>query len=63
MSTQTVTASQAPPSASLIARFFSVDNRYLPPIVLTLILLVGNLTFASLPLPAAARAPVRTAGS
>jgi Na+-translocating ferredoxin:NAD+ oxidoreductase RnfD subunit len=35
-----------PPSS--IARFFSVENRYLPPLVITLILLVGNLSFGLL---------------
>src|SRR5450755_889200 len=37
----------AKPSSS-IARFFSVENRYLPPLVITLILLVGNLSFGLL---------------
>jgi len=30
------------------ARFFSPDNRYLPPLLITLILLVGNLSFGLL---------------
>jgi Na+-translocating ferredoxin:NAD+ oxidoreductase RnfD subunit len=34
--------------SSLLARFFSADNRYLPPICITLILLVGNLSFGLL---------------
>jgi hypothetical protein len=37
-----------PPSASPLARFLSVDNRYLPPICITLILVVGNLSFGLL---------------
>jgi hypothetical protein len=31
-----------------VARFFSGENRYLPPIFITLILLVGNLSFGLL---------------
>jgi Na+-translocating ferredoxin:NAD+ oxidoreductase RnfD subunit len=42
----------APPKSSpgrgLLARFFSADNRYLPPIFITLILVVGNLSFGLL---------------
>ena len=37
-----------PPSPSLLARFFSVNNRYLPPICITLILVVGNFSFGLL---------------
>ena len=37
-----------PPPASPLARFFSVDNRYLPPICITLILVAGNLSFGLL---------------
>jgi enediyne biosynthesis protein E5 len=37
-----------PPSPSPLARFFSVNNRYLPPIFITLILVVGNLSFGLL---------------
>ena len=37
-----------PSPGSLLARFFSVENRYLPPIFITLILLVGNLSFGLL---------------
>jgi len=37
-----------PPSSSPLARFFSVNNRYLPPICITLILVVGNLSFGLL---------------
>jgi Na+-translocating ferredoxin:NAD+ oxidoreductase RnfD subunit len=33
---------------SLISRFFSVENRYLPPVFITLILLVGQLSFGLL---------------
>jgi len=33
---------------SAVARFFRADNRYLPPICITLILLVGNLSFGLL---------------
>jgi Na+-translocating ferredoxin:NAD+ oxidoreductase RnfD subunit len=35
-------------SPSPLARFFSIDNRYLPPIFITLILLAGNLSFGLL---------------
>jgi hypothetical protein len=31
-----------------IARFFSIDNRYLPPILITAILLAGQLSFGLL---------------
>ncbi len=37
-----------PVPASPIRRFFSAENRYLPPIFITLILLVGNLSFGLL---------------
>jgi Na+-translocating ferredoxin:NAD+ oxidoreductase RnfD subunit len=37
-----------PSSASALARFFGVQNRYLPPIFITVILLVGNLSFGLL---------------
>jgi enediyne biosynthesis protein E5 len=33
---------------NLIARFFSIDNRYLPPILITAILLAGQLSFGLL---------------
>lgn len=33
---------------SLVARFFSIDNRYLPPTLITCILLVGQLSFGLL---------------
>jgi Na+-translocating ferredoxin:NAD+ oxidoreductase RnfD subunit len=33
---------------SLLTRFFSAENRYLPPLFITLILLVGNLSFGLL---------------
>ncbi len=36
------------PSQSYLARFFSANNRYLPPIFITLILLAGNLSFGLL---------------
>jgi Na+-translocating ferredoxin:NAD+ oxidoreductase RnfD subunit len=52
MSTQAATISfgQSSPSnsPSPITRFFSVENRYLPPIFITLILLVGNFSFGLL---------------
>ena len=35
-------------SPSPLVRFFSIENRYLPPIFITLILLVGNLSFGLL---------------
>ncbi|HEY7307570.1 MAG TPA: hypothetical protein VH601_25830 [Bryobacteraceae bacterium] len=34
--------------SSFLARFFSVENRYLPPLFITLILLVGNFSFGLL---------------
>ena len=34
--------------SSALARFFRADNRYFPPIFITLILLVGNLSFGLL---------------
>lgn len=33
---------------SLVSRFFSIDNRYLPPVFITTILLVGQLSFGLL---------------
>jgi len=52
MSAQTTVmpSSQAaePLATSPLARFFSPDNRYLPPIFITLILVVGNLSFGLL---------------
>jgi hypothetical protein len=47
---------QSPPGASagsdrpanLVVRFFSAENRYLPPVFITLILVVGNLSFGLL---------------
>jgi Na+-translocating ferredoxin:NAD+ oxidoreductase RnfD subunit len=41
-------AMQAPESASRWPRWFSLDNRFVPPIFITLILLVGHLTFGIL---------------
>ena len=37
-----------PSSRSPVARFFSGDNRYLPPLFITLILVVSNLSFGLL---------------
>jgi Na+-translocating ferredoxin:NAD+ oxidoreductase RnfD subunit len=52
MSTQaaTIPFGQSSPSKSPspLTRFFSIENRYLPPIFITLILLVGNLSFGLL---------------
>jgi Na+-translocating ferredoxin:NAD+ oxidoreductase RnfD subunit len=52
MSTQAATISfgqsNSSKSPSPLARFFSIENRYLPPIFITLILLVGNLSFGLL---------------
>ena len=52
MSTQAATVNLAPGkqsnSRSPIVKFFSIENRYLPPIFITLILLVGNLSFGLL---------------
>ena len=52
MSTPAATISLGPGkqsnSPSPIARFFSLENRYLPPILITLILLAGNLSFGLL---------------
>lgn len=42
------TAPDKPSSPSYLARFFSGNNRYLPPIFITLILLAGNLSFGLL---------------
>ncbi|HMV84306.1 MAG TPA: hypothetical protein PLD20_25605 [Blastocatellia bacterium] len=36
------------PSTSAIGRFFSLENRYLPPMLITLILLVGQLSYGIL---------------
>src|SRR5262245_50985830 len=33
---------------SLLSRFFSIENRYLPPVFITTILLVGQLSFGLL---------------
>src|SRR6202451_1622964 len=44
----TVTAAVGSSVPGLIARFFGGDNRYLPPILITLILLGGNLSFGLL---------------
>lgn len=44
----TVAAPLTRPSANLFTRFLSGDNRYLPPILITLILLAGNLSFGLL---------------
>jgi enediyne biosynthesis protein E5 len=38
----------APQSGSALARFFSAENRYLPPLLITTILLVGQLSFGLL---------------
>jgi Na+-translocating ferredoxin:NAD+ oxidoreductase RnfD subunit len=46
-SLSTATGSSLSPPRS-IGRFFSSDNRYLPPIFITLILLAGNLSFGLL---------------
>ena len=43
-----VTQSAAPARQSAPARFFSAENRYLSPLFITLILLVGNLSFGLL---------------
>ena len=37
-----------PVASSWLARFFSPNNRYLPPIFITLILVTGNLSFGLL---------------
>lgn len=47
MSTGLVTA-VAPRPKSVLGRFFSAENRYLSPLFITLILLVGNLSFGLL---------------
>ena len=39
---------QAEPVPSSLGRFFSLDNRYLPPLFITSILLVGQLSFGLL---------------
>ena len=45
----TITAPHRAPSARhALARFFSAENRYLPPIFITLILVAGNLSFGLL---------------
>jgi hypothetical protein len=41
-------ATLEPPSSSPLARFLSANNRYLPPICITLILVAGNLSFGLL---------------
>ena len=33
---------------SLLTRFFSIENRYLPPVFITTILLVGQISFGLL---------------
>ncbi len=38
----------APSAGHALARFFSAENRYLPPILITLILVAGNLSFGLL---------------
>jgi len=52
MSTRSATVNPQPSptlrSASALARFFSVENRYLPPLLITLILLAGNVSFGLL---------------
>jgi Na+-translocating ferredoxin:NAD+ oxidoreductase RnfD subunit len=45
---QTLDTSAKPASPGLIARFFSPENRYLPPVFITLILVVSNLSFGLL---------------
>src|SRR5271154_282119 len=48
---QETLASKAPPEASAQARWkriFSIDNRYVPPLFITFILLVGQLSFGML---------------
>lgn len=44
----TVTPSRGRSAPGPLARFFAADNRYLPPILITLILLGGNLSFGLL---------------
>jgi hypothetical protein len=41
-------AANRPPGKSAIARFFSMENRYLPPMLITTILLVGQLSYGIL---------------
>jgi hypothetical protein len=51
MSTQATSANLRPGQSnppSPITKFFNIENRYLPPIFITLILLVGNLSFGLL---------------
>jgi enediyne biosynthesis protein E5 len=51
MSSQTAAVLSGPnmrPPVSPLARFFSPNNRYLPPICITLILVAGNLSFGLL---------------
>ena len=47
MSTGLATAA-APKPRSALSRFFSAENRYLSPLFITVILLVGNLSFGLL---------------
>ncbi len=46
--TETGSRSTAPTPQPLIARFFSAENRYLPPIFITLILLISQFSFGLL---------------
>jgi len=47
-SAESITAQSGTSRQSAAARFFSADNRYLPPILITLILLGANLSFGLL---------------
>jgi Na+-translocating ferredoxin:NAD+ oxidoreductase RnfD subunit len=44
----TAVAGRAKTEPSALARFFSIENRYLPPMLITLILLVGQVSFGLL---------------
>jgi Na+-translocating ferredoxin:NAD+ oxidoreductase RnfD subunit len=44
----TAIAARATSKPSALARFFSIENRYLPPMLITLILLVGQVSFGLL---------------
>src|SRR5450755_4042967 len=46
--TPPATASSTKKPASRLGRFFSLENRYLPPLLITTILLVGQLSFGLL---------------
>lgn len=48
VSTVSPDATQTAQSQSALARFFSAENRYLPPLLITTILLVGQLSFGLL---------------